>query len=190
MNKRFLFLFLAIIVIVSISTRLLPHPPNFAPIAALALFSGVYAAKVSKWFLLLPLIAVFISDLMLGFYDWGVMAAVYGSFAFIGLLGLLLQKRKSVGTVTLAALGGSLLFFLGTNFAVFAFTNYYSPNIEGLLLSYIMALPFLKFTIAGDLFYAAVFFGTYEFALALYRKNALVSEHESTTTTTTTTGSN
>jgi len=178
MNKRFLFLFLAIIVVVSIATRLLPHPPNFAPIAALALFSGVYAAKVSKWFLLLPLVALFISDLTLGFYDWGVMAVVYGSFAFIGLFGLLLQKKKSVGTVTVAALGGSLLFFLGTNFAVWAFTGMYSLTIGGLITSYIMALPFLKFTIAGDLFYAAAFFGAYEFALALYRKNALVSEHE------------
>ena len=186
MNKRFLLGFLLIIVVISIATRLLPHPPNFAPIAALALFSGVYAAKVSKWFLLLPLVAVFISDLTLGFYDWGVMAVVYGSFAFIGLFGLLLQKKKSVGTVTLAALGGSLLFFLTTNFAVWTFTSYYPANFEGLLLSYIMALPFLKFTIAGDLFYATVFFGAYEFALALYRKNALVSEHESTTTTSTT----
>lgn len=178
MNKRFLFLFLAIIVVVSIATRLLPHPPNFAPIAALALFSGVYGAKVSKWFLLLPLVALFISDLTLGFYDWGVMAVVYGSFAFIGLFGLLIQKKKSVGTVTAAVLGGSLLFFFGTNFAVWAFTGMYSLTIGGLITSYIMALPFLKFTIAGDLFYAAMFFGAYEFALALYRKNALVSEHE------------
>jgi len=178
MNKRFLLVFLLIVVIISIATRLLPHPPNFAPIAALALFSGVYAAKVSKWFLLLPLVALFISDLTLGFYDWGVMAVVYGSFAFIGLFGLLLQKKKSVGTVTFAALGGSLLFFLTTNFAVWAFTGMYSLTIGGLITSYSMALPFLKFTIAGDLFYAAAFFGAYEFALALYRRNALVSEHE------------
>jgi len=178
MNKRFLLVFLLIVVIISIATRLLPHPPNFAPIAALALFSGVYAAKVSKWFLLLPIVALFISDLTLGFYDWGVMAVVYGSFAFIGLFGLLLQKKKSVGTITAAALGGSLLFFLTTNFAVWAFTGMYSLNLGGLIMSYIMALPFLKFTIAGDLFYAAVFFGAYEFALALYRRNALVSEHE------------
>ena len=178
MNKRFLFLFLAIILVVSIATRLLPHPPNFSPIAALALFSGVYGAKVSKWFLLLPLVALFISDLTLGFYDWGVMAVVYGSFAFIGLFGLLLQKKKSVGTITVAALGGSLLFFLTTNFAVWAFTRMYPLDMGGLITSYIMALPFLKFTIAGDLFYVAVFFGVYEFALALYRKNALVSEHE------------
>ena len=178
MNKRFLFLFLAIILVVSIATRLLPHPPNFAPIAALALFSGVYGAKVSKWFLLLPLVALFISDLTLGFYDWSVMAVVYGSFAFIGLFGLLIQKKKSVGTITLAALLGSLLFFLTTNFAVWVFSPMYPATLEGLVLSYTMALPFLKFTIAGDLFYAAVFFGAYEFALALYRKNALVSKHE------------
>ncbi|MCH7604577.1 hypothetical protein IID24_01105 [Patescibacteria group bacterium] len=176
MSKKSFFIFLGIIVAVSIASRLLPHPPNFAPIAALALFSGVYAARMSKWFLLLPLAAVFLSDLVIGFYDWRMMATVYSSFAIIGLFGLLVRRKKNIGTITLATLGGSVLFYLVTNFAVWVFSPMYPATLEGLMLSYTMALPFFKFTLAGNLFYVGLFFGAYEFALALQRKNVLSSE--------------
>jgi len=170
MSKKYFFVFLGIIVAVSIATRLLPHPPNFTPIAALALFSGMYAAKISKWFLLLPLVAIFVSDLAIGFYDWRVMAAVYLSFAVVGVMGLLLRHKKSIGTITGATLGASILFYIVTNFAVWAFSPMYSATIEGLMLSYTMALPFFKFTLAGNLFYAALFFGAYELALSLVKE--------------------
>ena len=95
MSKKFLLIFLGGIFLVSIAARLLPHPPNFTPIAALALFSGVYAVRVSKWFLLLPLAAMFLSDLMIGYYNWGVMVSVYASFAVIAAVGLLVRKKKN-----------------------------------------------------------------------------------------------
>ena len=70
---------------------------------------------------------------------------------------------KNVGTITLGTLGGTLLFFLATNAAVWAFSGMYQLNLAGLMLSYAMAIPFLKLSLVGDLFYTAVFFGMYEF---------------------------
>lgn len=173
MNKKFLFLFLIAIIGISIATRLLPHPPNFTPIAALALFAGVYASRVSKWYLLAPLGAMLVSDAFVGLYEWKTMTVVYANFLAIGLLGLLMKKHKNVGTIALGALAGSILFYLTTNFAVWAFSGMYVPTIEGLMLSYTMALPFFKFTLLGDLFYVALFFGSYALATSLSRKHLL-----------------
>jgi len=170
MNKKFFFLFLVAIVGISVAARLLPHAPNFTPIAALALFVGVYASRMSKWYLLLPLGAILLSDLFLGFYEWRTMAVVYTSFFAIGLIGLLVQKHKHAGTITLGALTGSILFYFTTNFAVWAFSGMYAPTLDGLMLSYYMALPFFKFTVLGDLLYVALFFGIYEFATSLSYK--------------------
>ena len=176
MNKTFFFAFLLALVGISIVVRLLPHPPNFAPIAALALFAGAYASKISKWYLFLPLAAMLISDLFVGFYEWKIMAVVYASFLTIGLSGFLVQKYKSatgrIGAIVFTTLTGSILFFLATNFAVWAFSGMYVPTLEGLLLSYYMALPFFKFTLLGDLFYVALFFGVYELAWIFYKKGA------------------
>jgi len=115
MNNRLLLIFLIAIIGISIATRLLPHPPNFTPIAALALFAGVYASKVSKWYLLLPLGVMLFSDLFVGFYEPKTMAVVYGSFFAIGLVGMLVQKHKNTGTIVLGTLLGSVLFYFATN---------------------------------------------------------------------------
>jgi len=135
--------------------------------AALALFAGMYASRVSKWYLLAPLGAMLASDLFVGFYEWQTMAVVYGSFFAIGLIGLLVRKYKNAGMITLGALSGSILFYLTTNFAVWAFSGMYEQTFQGLMFSYYMALPFFKFTLLGDLFYAGAFFGAYELVCTL-----------------------
>jgi len=170
MQPRLLITFLLLACALGIGARLLPHPPNFTPIAALALFTGVYASRASKWYLLAPLGAMLVSDLFLGFYEWKTMAVVYGSFFAIGLVGLLVRKYKNAGTIALGALAGSILFYLFTNFAVWAFSGMYALTFEGLMFSYMMAIPFFKFTLLGDLFYVALLFGLYEFALSLSYK--------------------
>lgn len=167
MSQRFLIIFLLLAVGLSVGVRLLPHPPNFTPIAALALFAGVYAARISKWYLFVPLFAMALSDVLIGTYEWKIMAVVYGSFFVVGLIGLLAAKRKNTGTVILGALGGSMLFYIATNFAVWAFTPMYPATLEGLAMSYAMALPFFRNMVLGDLFYTGLFFGAYELALAL-----------------------
>lgn len=164
MNNRNVLIFLLIAGIASIALRLLPHPANITPMGAFALFSGVYGSRVSKWFLALPIVLMAISDMIIGTYHWQVMVAVYASFLAIGGIGLLVRKMKSVGTVALGTLGGTLVFFLVTNAAVWAFSGMYPFTLSGLMLSYAMAIPFLKLSLFGDLFYTAAFFGVYELA--------------------------
>ncbi|MDP2720944.1 MAG: hypothetical protein Q8O75_03320 [bacterium] len=160
----------ALIIGLAVAARLLPHPPNFAPIAAMALFGGAYLSP--RYAPLLPIVALFLGDIFIGFYSPLVMVSVYGSFVLVGLLGMWLRKRKSPRNVIAAAIGSSLLFFLITNFAVWA-AGAYARDPSGLLQSYVMGLPFLKNTLAGDLFYTASFFGAYELALKLVKKPAL-----------------
>src|SRR3989344_7928429 len=157
----------SIIIGVAVLSRLLPHMPNFTPIGAMALFGGAYLDK--RWAILLPLTAMFLSDVFIGFYSPIVMVSVYGSFVLTGLIGFWLRKRRNPRNVLFAALSSSILFFIVTNFAVWA-AGSYSRGLDGLLTSYIMALPFFRGTLFGDIFYTAVFFGGYELVLQLVKK--------------------
>ena len=163
-NIKTIDLFIAFcFVIIAVALRLLPHPPNFAPIAALALFAGVYLSR--KTALVIPLAAMLISDLFLGFYEPMVGLAVYGSFLLTVVLGFCVKKQKKWFTILGGSLAGSLVFFLTTNFAVWAFTPWYAKTMNGLSLCFTMALPFFKNTLLGDLFYVGLFFGIYELAV-------------------------
>ena len=146
------------------AARLLPHPPNFTPVAALALFGGAHFSNRGLA-LGVPLAALWLSDFVLGFYPG--MAAVYGSFAAIVGIGLALRSRPGVGPVALATMAGSILFFLVTNFAVWAAGTLYPLTPGGLDACYVAAIPFFRNTIAGDLGFTALLFGG--FALAQKR---------------------
>lgn len=138
--------------------RLVPHYPNFTPIAAIALFGGAHLGR--KWLaFFVPLFALFISDMIIGFH--GFMIPVYISFALVVLLGSLVGKNIKAGSVLGGSLGASVLFFLITNFAVWAGSPYYAQTFAGLMQSYTMAIPFFHTTLLGDLFYNAVFFGSF-----------------------------
>ena len=163
----FLLGFTFIALATTVAVRLLPHIPNFTPLGAFALFVGVFVARKHWWGLLLPLLAMFLSDLFIGFYDFKLMAVVYGSFLTYTGFGILVAKRKSITTVLLGSIGGATLFYLVTNFAVWAFSTWYPHTVSGLLLSYTLALPFFKYTILGDLFFTSVLFGVYELAAYL-----------------------
>jgi len=137
-------------------SRLLPHPPNMAPITAVALFGGAYFSDKRLAFLV-PLAALFLSDLVLGVYRH--MEVVYLSFALIVCIGLWLQQHRSVLNIAGAAVASSLLFFLVTNFGVWAFGSLYPRNLDGLLACFAAAIPFFKNTLQGDMFYTVVLFG-------------------------------
>lgn len=141
--------------------RLLPHPPNFSPIAAMALFSGAYFSRRGMAFVA-PLAAMLVSDAILGFH--ALMPVVYGSLALVVCLGWLLSSRRTPGRVAGAAVAGSVTFYLVTNFAVWAFGDMYPKTLEGLAACYVAALPFFQNGLAGDLFFTALLFGG--FALA------------------------
>ena len=160
-NKQGIVILIAVfLVFLGVLARFLPHPPNFVPLLALALFSACYLPK--KWALIAPLGAMLLSDVFIGFYQWQIMLAVYFSFFLMSLLGFMLKKRQKWYLVAGFSALGSLLFFLITNFAVFAFSPWYPKTLAGLLQCYIMALPFLRNTFFSALFYSSCFFGVYQ----------------------------
>ncbi|OHA68584.1 MAG: hypothetical protein A3A27_01205 [Candidatus Wildermuthbacteria bacterium RIFCSPLOWO2_01_FULL_47_18] len=175
-NTQLLITFTVVIAVLSFGARLLPHLPNFTPIGALALFAGAYLAKKHWWGLFVPLFIMFVSDLFIGFYDVKLMAVVYGSFLLYALIGRVLPKQNPL-LVLGGALGGAVFFYLATNFAVWMFSPWYEKSVEGLMLSYTLALPFFRATLLGDLLFTGMFFGAYEFAKAyLFKtKPSLVS---------------
>jgi hypothetical protein len=153
--------------------RLLPHPPNFSPIAAMALFGGAYLPKRAFAFVP-PFAALILSDLALGGFYPG-MNFVYLSFGLTVLIGWLVARRKTPLVIAGAALSSSVLFFVLTNFGMWLFSGFYPLSWEGLVACYVAAIPFFQNTVAGDLFYAALLFGG--FALAERLLPALRSPH-------------
>jgi hypothetical protein len=147
--------------------RLVPHPPNMAPITAMALFSGAYLPN--KYAFTLPIIAMLISDYFIGFYG-STMIFVYGSFLLVGLLGTWLKNHKQAHYILGASLISSILFFLITNFGVWLTTSLYARNLPGLLNCYTMAIPFFRNTIIGDLVFTTIIFVLYNLSKQLAKK--------------------
>ena len=163
------FIVAVLLILFAAFSRLIPHPANFTPVAAIALFSGVYLNK--KYFLIIPVAAMLLSDIFLGFHS--TMIWVYGSFAVIALIGLWLKSHKKAGYIFGTTLVSSIIFFIVTNFGVWL-SGYYGFTFNGLVECYVMAVPFFKNTVAGDLFYVAAMFGIYEFVSRYFLSPKLV----------------
>lgn len=161
LNARFTTL--TVLVLLAAATRLLPHPPNATPIAAMALFGAAHFTD-RRAALLVPLLAMVLSDLALGYGIHPTLPFVYGSFLAIAGLGFLLRRRVTVATVIGASLASSVLFFVVTNLGVWAMSSFYPPTWEGLVACYTAAIPFFRNTLAGDLIYCAVLFGGFAVA--------------------------
>jgi hypothetical protein len=153
------FLVLSLMVFGAAFVRLIPHPPNFAPIAAMALFGGAYFNKKLFAFII-PLAAMFLTDAIIGFYSYAWI--VYLSFALIVVLGIVMLKKVSIKNLIFASLTASISFFAITNFGVWALGTLYPKTPAGLLESYIAAIPFFQNSLIGDLFFVGVMFGVYE----------------------------
>lgn len=158
-----------ILLVVGIILRFLPHVPNFAPVVAISLFGGVYLNK--RYAVFLPLVLMVISDIFLGIHN--VMAFTWGSVLLISLLGIWLKKHKNIFTVIGLSGLSSILFFIITNFGVWLM-GWYPHDLNGLINCYVMAIPFLRISILGDLAYVAALFGAYEL-VALKVKNTKFS---------------
>lgn len=174
MKSRFItpqFLFVTITILLASISRVLPHPPNFTPIGAMALFGGACFAN-KKFTFIIPLLAMFISDCVLqlisgiGFHD--TMIYVYASFVLITLIGIYIRKNTKASNIIVASLISSILFFVITNFGVWAATGF-AFGIKGLLNTYLIAIPFFGNTafgsffvntLIGDLFYCGILFGS------------------------------
>jgi hypothetical protein len=166
---------LAALIVLAALTRLLPHPPNFAPITAMAVFG---ALRFGKWraAVVAPLAALFLSDLareVLYRYglaqEWGVyrgMWVVYGTTALIAIMCRIAHNTQSSIRIATATLAGSCLFFAATNFAVWAEGSLYPVTAEGLAACYVAAVPFFQNSLLGDFTYSAILFGTWALAEA------------------------
>lgn len=156
------------IVLGLVMARLLPHPDNFTPIIAAALFGGAYFSNIRLAFLI-PLSAMALSDIALevffplqGFHN--LMIVVYACFiGFVGL-GIVLRKYNVFYAPAIMAVIASTLFFIITNFAVWLISGFYPPTIEGLIACYIAALPFYGNSLAGDLLWTISVFGLWRLA--------------------------
>jgi hypothetical protein len=170
-----------------VAVRLVGHDwPNFAPVAAMALFAG-YFFRSALVALCVPLTVMAISDWFLGGYHWGVMVLVYGTLAFPVLLRGWLRRTfvlgRGRGTETVAPLAGllscalmsSILFFVVTNFGVWFAFNTYEASWSGLVQCYVAAIPFFRYTMAGDLFFAILLFGSYALAVNTVRSRVPAS---------------
>ncbi len=147
--------------------RWLPHPPNVAPIGAMALFGGALFARKSVA-IAMVFAAMLLGDLLLGFRP---VPIVYLAFAGVVGVGFLLRTNRGPWRIAGASVAGSVLFFVVTNFAVWAGGALFPKTFAGLVACFVAAIPFFHNTLLGDAFFAAVLFGG--FALAEQRFPAL-----------------
>ena len=160
LNKKQLVL-IAFVVVAAIF-RLFPHLPNVTPITAMALFSGAYFSN-KKLAFIVPLAAMFLSDLILGFS--GITLFVYAAFILVGLIGFI-SKKMNITTILLSSIG----FFIITNFGVWLLG--YPKTVDGLLECYTLAIPFFRNSLIGDFFFAGVLYFGFNFVSKKYLKTA------------------
>ena len=159
------------LILIGIISRLVPHLPNMTPVGATALFTGSkYGMK--KAFVVTTL-TMLVTDLIIGLHP--VMWATYGSFFITIFIGRMIAGKKNAGKILAASLLSSAVFFIITNLAVWLVPgSMYPRTLSGLLYCYIMALPFFRNMLIGDLFYTTVFFGGLELVKALRKKIVLM----------------
>ncbi len=164
-----------LVVAAVVAAPLFDSLPNFAPFAAVALFAGFFFRSVVLA-ITAPLAAKVISDI--AFETSGaeplIIVAVYGCLVAPVALRQLIRKAHAakgnraeraairMATLTASALGCSILFFTVTNLAVWS--TWYEPTASGLWACYLSALPFFRYTVFGDLFFAFALFGGFELA--------------------------
>jgi hypothetical protein len=164
---------LAGLILVAALTRLLPHPPNFSPVEAIALFGGAYFAS-RAWAVVVPLAGMFVSDLVLGavmggsyfeYFSTPSFWIVYACIALTCVMGFGLRGKVTAPRVLGYSLAGSVLFFLLSNFGVWLTAQMvpgYPACTTGIIPCYVQAIPFFQWTVLGTLFYSAILFGGFE----------------------------
>ncbi len=155
----------AVMIILAAVMRIMPHPWNFTPIGAMAIFSGAMFRDRRAAFLF-PLVALFAGDLFVGLHR--LIPVVYASFLLSVSIGTRLANHRSILRIGGAVFLGALQFFLVTNFAVWQFSSTYPHTPAGLAACYVAGLPFVGNSLAGDAFYAALFFGAFAIAEHLF----------------------
>lgn len=148
----------AFLIAFDVAARLLPHVPGVWPFAASALFAG-RMLRMPALAVVVPIAAVALSNVALPGDDWRIILVVCAAMTLPAFAGMLARRWRGAVPVVAAMLSCSLIFFVTTNFAVWAFNGMYPLNLQGLTQCYVAALPFLDKTLMGDLFWTAVLFG-------------------------------
>ena len=146
--------------VVAVAVRFLPHPWHFTPVAAALLFFGAHRSRAQ---FLLPFALLAASDVVLTKlvyvypFTWDHLVS-WAWYAAVLVLGARLRNHMKPGWILGSALASSVLFYVASNFAVWAAWNMYPKTFAGLIACYTVALPFFERAVAGDLFYTALFF--------------------------------
>ena len=165
--------------------RILPHPYNFTPLIAVTLLSS-YSLSNKFLAVMIPLVGFWISDLFMNNYiyagyfaDFTVfnsgMIWTYGAIVLVAFMGSSFLNKISTGKVVLASLSGSTIFYLISNFGVWAFSPMYTKTLTGLVQCYSLALPFYGTSLMGDLIYSTILFGAYKLVFSK-NSNFLMSQ--------------
>lgn len=149
-------------ILIAAIIRLFPHLPNVTPITAMALFSGVYFSE-KKYAFIVPLFAMLLSDLFLGFSAISIF--VYLAFILAAFIGI---KSKKISFTSVLA--SSISFFIITNFGVWLIG--YPKTLNGLLECYTLAIPFFRNSLIGDFLFSALLYFSFEFVSKKYLKTA------------------
>src|SRR5213594_125021 len=149
------------LILLAAALRIAPHPWNFTPLGAMALFSGALL-KDRRLAFTFPLVALFVGDVFIGFHK--LLPIVYASFLINVAIGLWLRDRRSIARISLATFLGAIQFFLVTNFAVWWLLNSYPKTASGLAACYLAGLALFRNTVTGDALYALLFFGAFAVA--------------------------
>ena len=142
--------------------KLIPHPPNFTPIIAVAIMSGYFFRNIYLSFAIL-LISMLLADVFIGFYN--NMLFVYLSLFLIAFVFFKISKKINFKNLFVYSFIGSLIFFIISNFGVWALGSpgaydvAYGKNLNGLVECYILAIPFFGNTFLSTLIfsYPAIF---------------------------------
>jgi hypothetical protein len=156
-------LVLALLIAIGVAGRWGQPEWCFTPTAAAAIFAGYYFSRLSVA-LLVPIAILAVSDLVLPAYDSRpVMFVTYAAMTVPVWFGRMMANESRGGSrvwrLMLCGLVPATLFFVVTNFAVWAFQSDYEPTLAGLARCYAAAVPFYRSMLAGDVFYLTILLG-------------------------------
>jgi hypothetical protein len=154
------YMMVVLLVALAAGSRLVNIMPNFSAVAAVAMFAGFYF-KSRMLAASTVVLSMLLSDMVAGGHDWRMMLVVYGALVAPVFFTPLLGQRPSLARVAGCGVLSACVFFLVTNFAVWSFGGLYSKTWAGLVECFTMALPFFRFTLLGDVSFAAATFGAF-----------------------------
>ncbi|MBF0483553.1 MAG: hypothetical protein HQL25_02490 [Candidatus Omnitrophica bacterium] len=153
------------LLILGFLTRLLVHVPNFSPVIAIALFSGMYLDK--KYAVWMPVALMIVTDLILGWHN--TIWFTWGSVALIAWMNFYFRGRKSIGNVIISSLLSATLFFVVTNLGVWLMSGWYTKDLSGLVDCYLMGVPFFRWSLISTVIYAVILYKVCEINFKLVK---------------------